>query len=182
MIKIVFTRCGFVLEVSLSLDVIFSQMVTTIVNIVVNSLHCLRIQYDWIGMVSKFSSLDVIFDAPSILFNLGQGEATKLTPNGFEVVIECKVGSQLLRSLVAFLVARHSIEEEVEVRFSGFCNSAVLLQAHLPLTIILATTVILVAKGPVREVRRELWLVVQIHTRSVPAPVPLLAIDGTGLP
>ena len=84
-------------------------------------------------------------------------------PDGFEVVIECEVGSQLLRSLVPFLVAGHlfniisvvivvvpilriilivfiimivvvySIEEDVEVGFSGFCNSAVLLQAHLSL-------------------------------------------------
>ena len=107
----------------------------------------------------------------------------------------------------------HSIQEEVEVRFGGFCDAAVLLQAHLPLvmdndyilddnndhdhylvfmyyndaddndnhltitldddhdddddddnhlTIILAAAVVLVAKSPVREVRRELRLVVQL--------------------
>jgi hypothetical protein len=40
----------------------------------------------------------------------------------------------------------------------------------------------LVAKSPVGEVRRELGLVVQIHPRSVPSSVPLLTIDGAGLP
>jgi len=181
--QIVFTRL--LINIWLIKMAITGQIVITRCNLLSNvnvvlssSLHRCLINI-WL---IKLSSLDVIFDAPSVLLHLRQGETPKLTPDGFEVVIECEVGSQLLRSLVPFLVAGHSIEEDVEVGFSGFCNSAVLLQAHLSLTIILATTVILVTESPVGEVRRELGLVIQIHPRSVPSPVPLLTIDGTGLP
>jgi len=66
---------------------------------------------------SKSCSLDVIFDAPRILLHLRKREAAKLAPNRLQVVVEGEVGSQLLRSLVAFFVSRHRIEEEVKVWF-----------------------------------------------------------------